>query len=173
MNPQEPVVSNAGPLMALAKLNLLHLLKDLYGRIRFSQEVYAEVVERGMQQGYDDARTLKLFLDQNDWTAEERQIYPTSQFQDAHLDSGERETLALAVHLGDALVLMDEIVGREIARQSGLKVRGTLGILIEAYQTQLISRDQIRFYLAELARREDIWISTSLIEAARREILGE
>ena len=30
------VISNAGPLMVLAKLNLLHLLKSLYGRVDFS-----------------------------------------------------------------------------------------------------------------------------------------
>ena len=29
------VITNAGPLVALAKLNLLHLLKQLYGRVQF------------------------------------------------------------------------------------------------------------------------------------------
>ena len=40
MNRAPRVVSNAGPLMVLAKLNVLHLLKQLYGRVHFSQSVY-------------------------------------------------------------------------------------------------------------------------------------
>lgn len=47
----ETVITNAGPLMALAKLNLLHLLKQLYGRIEFPRSVYEEVVVEGMQRG--------------------------------------------------------------------------------------------------------------------------
>jgi predicted nucleic acid-binding protein len=33
------VVSNAGPLMSLAKLNLLHLLKELYGNVHIAVAV--------------------------------------------------------------------------------------------------------------------------------------
>lgn len=38
------VVANAGPLMALSKPNLLHLLKAPYGRVSFAPSVYDEVV---------------------------------------------------------------------------------------------------------------------------------
>lgn len=33
------VVSNSGPLMALAKLNLLHLLRELYGHVSYSRSI--------------------------------------------------------------------------------------------------------------------------------------
>jgi hypothetical protein len=33
------VVSNAGPLMVFSKLNVLHLLKGLYGRVEFPLSV--------------------------------------------------------------------------------------------------------------------------------------
>jgi predicted nucleic acid-binding protein len=52
------VVANAGPLMALAKLNLLHLLKQLHGRVHFTPAVYEEVVAEGIRQGYEDAHSL-------------------------------------------------------------------------------------------------------------------
>jgi predicted nucleic acid-binding protein len=68
MTGAEPVVVNSGPLMALAKLNLLHLLKELYGRVYFARSVYEETVTSGMRQGYEDARTLYLFLSQMAWT---------------------------------------------------------------------------------------------------------
>ncbi len=38
----QAVVADAGPLMVLAKLNLLHLLKQLYGQVQFPRSVYEE-----------------------------------------------------------------------------------------------------------------------------------
>ena len=102
------VVSNAGPLIALAKLNLLHLLKALYGRVHVPRSVYDEAVIEGMRAGHEDARTLYLFLAQKGWPIEE--VIPEEIPADLHaapLDRGERETLALAVALGSKLVLMN------------------------------------------------------------------
>ena len=59
------VVSNAGPFMVLAKLNLLYLLKGLYGRVYFSNSVYDELVTEGIQQGYQDAYTFRWFHAKN------------------------------------------------------------------------------------------------------------
>jgi len=39
------VVSNAGPLMVFSKLNVLHLLKGLYGRVEFPLSVYPNVAK--------------------------------------------------------------------------------------------------------------------------------
>ncbi len=168
------VVSDAGPLMVLAKLNLLHLFQELYGRVHIAQSVYEEVVVAGIRWGYEDATTLQLFLDQLGWKHED--VDPAVMPDDlraAHLDQGERDTLALAISLGNALVLMDEAVGRKVARSCGLAVRGSLGILVESYRRNLIRRDQLRLYLAEIARREDIWISRALTDRVRQEILGD
>ncbi|MCP4403667.1 MAG: hypothetical protein GY801_40975 [bacterium] len=68
----------------------------------------------------------------------------------AKLDLGEQEAIALAIS-HSALLLMDEERGREIARQHGLTVKGTLGILIEAYRKDLIRGEQLRFYFAEIS----------------------
>jgi len=171
MSEGEPVVSNAGPLMALAKLNLLHLLKELYGRICFAQSVYDETVVEGMRQGYEDARTLRLFLDQMGWYPEE--VGPadiSADLREAHMDRGERDTLALAERLGSPLVLMDETVGRQAARERGLTLRGSLGILVEAYQRGLIRTDQLRLYFEEMASRQDIWINPALVKRLLQEI---
>lgn len=169
-----PVVSNAGPLMVLAKLNLLHLLKELYDRVHFSQSVYEEAVTEGARLGYEDAKTLSLFLDQMRWYPEDvdsSQIPP--ELKQAHLDRGEKDTLVLAMVLGTTLILMDETAGRQFARTQGLEVRGSLGILIESYRRGLISIDQLRLNLAEIARRQDIWINPALVERLLGEIAEE
>jgi predicted nucleic acid-binding protein len=158
--------------MALAKLNLLHLLKDLYGGVCFTRSVYVETVIEGMRQGYEDARTLLLFLNQVDWSPHE--VEPAeipADLQEARLDRGERETLALAVKLDSSLVLMDETAGRQLARDRGLAVRGSLGVLVEAYQRERIQADQLRLYFEEIAHRQDIWINGALVERLLREVL--
>lgn len=54
------------------------------------------------------------------------------------LDRGERDTLLLAIEHKDALVLMDERLGRNLAEYMGLQVTGTLGILAKAKAQKLI-----------------------------------
>lgn len=169
-----PVVSDAGPLVTLAKLNLLHLLKDLYGRVYFARSVYDETVIEGMRQGHEDARTLLLFLDQMKWgpqKADPAEI--PAELAGARLDRGERDTLALALTLKSSLVLMDETAGRQIARDQGLTVRGSLGVLLEAFRRDLIGDDQLRLYFEEMARRQDIWINRALVDRLLREVFGD
>lgn len=48
------------------------------------------------------------------------------------LDPGEEEALLLALSLRADLLLMDDSEGRRTAQEQGLKVRGTLGILVAA-----------------------------------------
>jgi len=48
------------------------------------------------------------------------------------LDAGEAEAIALAVEMDDALLLMDERLGRDTARHFGIRYTGVVGVLIEA-----------------------------------------
>ena len=57
------VVSNAGPLMVFSKLNIMYLLKEIYGRVEFSFSVYRETVSIGTRRGFADAQILNsLFV---------------------------------------------------------------------------------------------------------------
>jgi predicted nucleic acid-binding protein len=122
--------------MVLAKLNLLYLLKQLYGQVHFARSVYDETVVEGMRQGYEDARTLYLFFSQMDWHPQEIDAAEVlGDMSQMPLDRGERDTLALAVAKGNPIVLIDETEGRQAARDRGLKARGSLGALVEAYKS--------------------------------------
>ena len=164
------VVSNAGPLIALAKLNLLHLLKSLYGFVRVPSAVYTEAVVEGMQRGFADAYTLQLFMQQHRWEPV-FDIEIPDDLQQTPLDRGEKEAIALAV-AQNALLLLDEEQGRQQARQRGLAVRGTLGVLIAAYRRSLITTDQLRLYFRQIQERDDIWISSQLCQRLLQEALG-
>jgi predicted nucleic acid-binding protein len=92
--------------------------------------------------------------------------------QQAHLDRGERDTLALAESLYGRLILIDETAGRQLARARGFVVRGSLGMLIEAYRLGLLSSDQFRLNMTEIANRQDIWVNPALVERLLHEALG-
>ena len=129
------VVSNAGPLIVFSKLNILYLLKELFGQVEFPYAVYNEAVLLGIRHGFPDARALHIFLTQNKWTPTQVIDIPLD-LKDENLDRGEKEAIALAISK-DALLLMDEERGRSFARSKNIKGIGSLGILIEAYRKNI------------------------------------
>ena len=54
------------------------------------------------------------------------------------LDEGEAHTIALAMELGDAAVILDDKKARRVGRQIGLKVIGTVGVLLLAKRKGVI-----------------------------------
>lgn len=108
------VLSNAGPLIALAKLNRLELLETLYLRVQVPRAVYTEVVTQGLRYGAPDALLIQAFWQDRGWPIIE---VPTNRLANytpsVILDRGETELLALAQTVEYPLVLIDD----EIARQ--------------------------------------------------------
>ncbi len=103
------VLCDSGPLIALAKVNRLRLLLDLWGNVHVTEEVYKEAVALGHELGAPDALTIRLF-----WQKHKLPVIAVSEnvliaYQPAiTLDPGERSTFAHALTLGDVLVLVDD-----------------------------------------------------------------
>ncbi|MFL6236240.1 MAG: DUF3368 domain-containing protein [Thermoanaerobaculia bacterium] len=53
-------------------------------------------------------------------------------------------------------------MARAEARRLGLQVKGTLGVLVEAFRAGLLSFEETELLLLEIAARPDIWISEQL-----------
>ena len=121
------IVSNASPLINLARIGKLDLLRELYGELIIPEAVWHEVVVEGAgQPGSDEVKTSQ-------WI--KRQAVTNRQLQQAlrqELDAGEAEAIALAVELNAELLLMDEHLGWEVARHLGLRYTGLIGVMIEA-----------------------------------------
>lgn len=156
-------VSNSGPLMALAKLNRLSVLKKLFQEVLIPQAVYEETVIRGMTQGYPDALAIKLFLERQGWQA----VYVdhhgiNKDLLKEKLDWGENESIQLAMNVKDAVLLIDDGEAREVARKQGVRTKGTIGILVEAFEKRLMDLEDIDLLLDQIQARDDIWISPTL-----------
>ncbi|HEY73894.1 MAG TPA: hypothetical protein G4N99_11540 [Thermoflexia bacterium] len=159
------VLCDAGPLMALGKLNRLDLLTDLYTEVQIPRAVYDEVVTQGLARGTPDAFTIRMFWQRKAWPIVNVPEDMLSAYApQVVLDTGETQVLALAQTLTDPLVLLDDEVARTEARCLGLRLRGTLGIIAQARRRDLLSFDQVELMIREIAIRPDIWISDKLCE---------
>jgi len=68
----------------------------------------------------------------------------------------------LAIEIDTYLILIDDWHARIEARNQGLTIKGTLGILYSAYKSELIDFKEFEDALREIAHRDDIWISEDL-----------
>jgi predicted nucleic acid-binding protein len=149
----------------LGKLKRLDLLADLYGQVQITQAVYTEAVIQGLARGASDALTIRLFWQLHNWPiADVPSSILAAYSPPVTLDPGETEVLALAQTVSNVLVLMDDEVARTEARRLKLRLRGTIGILVQAYRQRLLSYAQIDLLLQEVAARPDIWISAKLCQ---------
>lgn len=158
------VVSNASPLINLARVDHFDLLAVFYSRIVIPQVVYEEVVVRGA--GREGSREVR---DASWIEVQSPQDELAVRALATELGAGEASAIILAQELGASLLLIDEIRGRRIARQLGLQVRGTLGILARARREGRISG--LRATL-DLLRARGTWIDQRLYEEVLR-IVGE
>ncbi|MEM1041748.1 MAG: DUF3368 domain-containing protein [Bacteroidota bacterium] len=88
---------------------------------------------------------------------------PLLRLLGGELDDGEAEGIALAVEVGAGLLLLDETQARKRAGLVGLRVTGTLGLLVRARKEGRI--DRLRPVLDRL-RRESLWIGDRLYRRA-------
>jgi predicted nucleic acid-binding protein len=121
------IVSNSTPLIALSKIGKLELLREYFGVIHIPKEVYEEVVTRGKNlfgaMEVKNAEWIKV--------EEVRNKIAVDSLRD-YIDQGEAEAIILAKERNAKLLLIDDSDGRQIAERLGVKITGTIGILLLA-----------------------------------------
>jgi len=146
------VVSNTTPIISFLKLGRLDLLHKLYSQICIPTAVYKEIEAGKAKRYYQD-------LSQLDWIKiiEIQEKQAVKFFLD--LDAGEAEAIVLATELNADLIILDEKLGRFHAKHAGLKVTGTIGMLVKAKAKGFIK--ELKPLLEELTDK-DVWISEKL-----------
>jgi len=131
------VVSNATPLIYLAKAGRIDLLKKVFGEVFIPEEVKVEVVDKGKQLDEKDAYVVEKAIAEG-WL----RVLPTEQMKvPMRLHKGEVAVLSLAKKLRLRLVLLDEVSARSAARLMGLTPRGTVFVLLKALEKRQIDLD--------------------------------
>jgi len=151
-------VVDTGSLIILYQIGLLPLLRNLYERLFIPEAVRDELAK-----GPSGQAILASGLE----------VRPVSdrgavEILRAFLDGGEAEAIQLAREL-QATIIIDERRGRRIAKSLGLKVRGTLGILLELKRKRSI--DSVKPFIDRMFER-GYYLSEELVATVLR-IAGE
>lgn len=129
------VISDTTPIISLMKIDYLDILERLYENIIIPRAVYDELI---INTDYDDEiDIIKRCTFLKVRHVEENLSVLLLQKQ-LNLDKGESEAIVLANNINADLIVIDERKARKIAKDIGLNVTGTLGILVEAKQKGLI-----------------------------------
>lgn len=127
------IVSNTSPISNLIIIGEITLLQQIYPKVLIPPTVHSELTRLPTLQ------LSMISLLETGWL--EIKVPANLQLLDTLnqvLDSGEAEAIALAIELSADRLLIDERLGRSVASSYGLKLRGLLGILINAKQQGLI-----------------------------------
>jgi predicted nucleic acid-binding protein len=146
------VVSDASPIIALAAIGQVDLLRGVHGDVLVPAAVRDEI--------HGDATGVAL-LAASPWiavrSATRRDLVRDLEHR---VDAGEAEAIALAIELDADFLVIDDRRGRIVARSLGLRLTGVVGILLEAKARGLVP--EIRALLDDLARGAAFRVSGEL-----------
>ncbi len=156
------------PTAARSSTSRVHrfgLLRDLYGELLLPAQVHAEVVVQGKglpgSAEVDAAPWCSVIQPALDIDAV-RPTYP-------QLGAGEVAAIMNALQLKAELLLCDDMAARRVAEALGQRLKGTLGILVEAKQRGLLPR--VGEVVEELLRA-GAWFNPAVAREALR-LAGE
>jgi len=118
------IVSNTTPIISLASIGRIDILKQSFDHVLIPQAVYDEIKAKeryGFHEIDDDFFEVVAIQDQ---------FALNILLND--LDLGEAQTIVLAKELHSDIVLIDETIGYNLAASQNLNVKRTLSLLIAA-----------------------------------------
>jgi len=139
------LIADSSALVALSIVNKLDILEKLFGDVYVPRAVYIEVTKENKAESYK----LKNYC-------EDRvlDIQASANFN-ITLGKGESEAIVLYSEQNADFLLCDDKKAKKFAQSFGLKVIGSLGILLKAKETELINEIAP---LIEILRESQIFI---------------
>jgi len=164
-------VSNAGPLIHLTLAGLLDLVFELYDLILIPPSVYDEIIVKGKEQGHSDAFLIERSII-NEKIKVKAIKKSSTEITSSKLHEGEINAIILSLQSNVKIILLDDEEARIFARKLGIKISGTLGILIELFKRNLFGLPEALQYLKKI--NEVMYLSSDLycfVEDALKDIV--
>jgi hypothetical protein len=142
------VVSDASPVILFARAGFLPLFEGLFGKILVSEEVYQEMTapEKSGTEEIRRAKSIKRKRLKNPNRLLAFKSYGVSQ--------ADTTVISLAIEQEADLVIIDDKRLRRLAKEMGLPVVGSGGILLQAKRKGIITevKDKLDFIIGYGAR---------------------
>ncbi len=139
------IVSNSTPLIYLAKLGHLSLIRKLFDDVVVPSEVIVEVM-RGKELGFDDVVAVEK-AQREEWlkvaklSGEQKRELLSLRRAFTELSEADAAALVLAKGLS-ATICVDDSRAVRVAEVLGLKHIGTFGVILFAVKKKLVERKQ-------------------------------
>lgn len=158
------IVADASVLIGLSSIGRLTLLHERFPEgVLVPPAVWREVVEQGGERPGAREVAEARWITVREVT--DREIV---QLLRMGLEEGEAEAIALAHEIGAEVVMLDEQDARQAAKQLGLRVLGTIGVLI--WGRRVGKLESLREAMDALQTRAKLRISRTLYERALSEV---
>lgn len=147
------VVSDTSALTTLLQIGRADLLRDLYREIIIPEAVRDELLIL-----HSSLPTFIHFYPVENRNAVARLL--------REIDPGEAEAIVLAKERSADLLLIDETVGRAVARREGVNFVGLLGVLVQAKFRELIP--SVHKVLREIEEGTTFFVAQEIKDVALR-----
>jgi len=145
------IIVDTSFLIILSKIKELPLLKLLYGEVLITDTIANEFDEPLP----DWIIVYPIKLNEKEFVFEKR------------IDKGEASAIMLALEIPNSTIIIDDFKGRALAKELGLKVTGTMGVIISAKNKKLISSikpilekiKETNFYISKALENEALGLA--------------
>lgn len=117
------IISDTSCLIALSNVGMLQILKDLFGEVLITREVKDE---------FGNQLPNWIIVSQVKNKLKQTEI-------ESKLDKGEASSIALALEVSNSTLIIDEVKGRNIAKNLNIEIIGTIGIIILAGKKGIVN----------------------------------
>lgn len=164
MSSGKPVVCNSSPLIWLAKIGRLDLLRIVFKEVVVPRRVYEETASERSSDSILIRRAVE-----NGWlkVSEEGLKEANVLAERAFIHMGEAEAILLANKIGAELII-DERIGSSTAQIFGVKPIGTIGVLLLALAEDHLTFNEFSDCLDRLIA-SGFWLSVDVYKRALEE----
>ena len=155
------VVLNTSPIIYLSSLSEINILEKLFGEVLIPEAVKQEVISGG-EKSFG-------FKEVNEQWIKIRKIKSESakKYLLTDLDEGEAEVIVLAEDEKADIIIMDDKLGRKVARLKGYNVMGTLRLLVIAKEKGIIPDVKSRI---EKLKAAGFWLSEDITKVLLEQV---
>jgi predicted nucleic acid-binding protein len=149
------VVADTSVILNLCRMQHEYLLQRLYNRVLIPVPVAGEFTRLSKTHSRFSGLALPHWIE----ILPAPKSFPAEVIQ-AQLDVGESAAIALCLEQKADALLVDELLGREVATRLRVRTIGILGILMDARNQKLIS--SVKVLLERLEKEANFWIAPNL-----------